>query len=410
MLKVSPPTLQEAQPVIPPTRRMARQVTAPPRRGTPRQGALEVNPDLEALVCLRCESRYPIGDLFEGCPRCAGEGHAASVVAAYRPADRRPRGARLPVLGAPTLGEGNTPLIPLPWLAEALGLDSVALKAEYLNPTGSHKDRLSRLAAAWAATQGWRRVIAASSGNAGVSLAAYAARMELACTILIKEGTGGAWVREMARYGAEIEVVANSHARWARQQERVARGDVFPVTNHVLPPVGSHPVGIQGYKEVGYELFLQTGGEVDLVLVPTARGDLLWGIWAGFREAAADAGTQSLPRMVAVEPFPRLSRVLEGADYRGAFPGTTRQGSIGGDTVTWQSLHTLRAAGGWAVEACDADALAAQDALRGRGIPLELCAAAAVAALRALAEDGRATPKTRAVLLGTSDGRHDPEV
>ncbi len=403
---------------------MTVQVSPRAPRATPQQpppaprGAMQVNPDLEALVCLRCGSRHPVGDLFEGCPRCSAEGHASSVVAAYRPAGGASRGARLPLLGAPTLGEGETPLIPLPWLAESLGLDSVALKAEFLNPTGSHKDRMSRLAAAWAAIHGWRRVIAASSGNAGVSLAAYAARTELACTILIKEqDTGGTWVREMARFGAEIEVLPTARGRWARQKELVERRVAFPVTNHVLPPVGSNPLGVQGYKEVGYELYRQTVGEVDLILVPHSRGDLLWGIWAGLREAAADNGAQDLPRMVAVEPFPRLSRVvsppacqrtLGGADYRGTFPGTTRQRSIDGDTVTFQSLHTLRASGGWPVAVTDADALAAQRACRERGISLELCAAAAVAALRTLKADGRATAKTRAVLLGTSDGRHEP--
>ncbi|MDN4595207.1 hypothetical protein [Polycladomyces subterraneus] len=75
----------------------------------------------------------------------------------------------------------------------------------------------------------------------------------------------------------------------------------------------------------------------------------MWGIWEGFREALEWKGVENIPRLFAVEPFPRLERVLAGEDYRDIFPGNTLLRSIGGDTVTYQSLDAVKRTGGGAV-------------------------------------------------------------
>lgn len=113
------------------------------------------------------------------------------VIAAYRP--------YLDVANVEpvTLLEGDTPLIPVPRLASALGLPYCDLRVKYegLNPTGSFKDRGMTAAMTQALADGARSVICASTGNTAASAAAYAARAGLKCVVLIPQGkvAAGSW-------------------------------------------------------------------------------------------------------------------------------------------------------------------------------------------------------------------------
>lgn len=371
-----------------------------------------INPRLTGFSCLRCETLHPVGDYFEGCPRCAGEGHAVSVRPLYRGAPGRIAGAGrgcrryadwLVHGDWPSLGEGGTPLVALPSLAADLGLGSLAVKLEGANPTGSHKDRMSMLAVARARAAGAATVAAASSGNAGVSLAAYAARAGLDCVVVTTPGITPAWRRAIEMHGARLVAADDSLARWAYMRDQVREAGWYPVTNYLAPPVGSNPFGVDGYRTLAFELAEEAEG-ADHVVVPTARGDLLWGIARGFRDLL-DAGLAGrAPRVHAVEPFARASRVRAGADYRSAVPGTTAMASIAGGTVTWQTLDALRLADGRVADVDDATARADQARLARAGLHLELSSAAALSGARALAAHGVIRPGARVVLIGTSHG------
>src|SRR3546814_9506203 len=88
-------------------------------------------------------------------------------------------------------------------------------------------------------------------------------------------------------------------------------------------------------------------------LVPTSRGDLIWGLFEGFRQLKAADLTTAVPRLFAVEPFARISAVLGGETVTGSFPGTTKLTSIGGSTVTYQAIEAIRLSGGGAVIVVD---------------------------------------------------------
>src|SRR3546814_9002097 len=109
----------------------------------------------------------------------------------------------------------------------------------------------------------------------------------------------------------------------------------FPATNYLDPPVGSNHFGLDGLKTIAYEMFEELGPDlVDAVLVPTSRGDLIWGLFEGFRQLKAADLTTAVPRLFAVEHFARISAVLGGATATGSFPGPPQLTSIGGSTVT----------------------------------------------------------------------------
>jgi threonine synthase len=208
-------------------------------------------------------------------------------------------------------------------------------------------------------------------------------------------------------HGARVVGVADSLARWRVARQHAAEG-WYPATNHALPAVGSSAWGVEGYRTLAFEIAAERPEGVDAILVPTARGDTIWGLAAGFA-ALRDAGLwpHAGPRLIAVEPFARLSAVLDGAAGTTAeFPGSTRQASTAGSTTTDQALRALRNTGGAAMVVDDVAAEAAQAELAaGHGLFLELCGAACFAALpRAAALLGEGA---RIVMIGTSAGARD---
>ena len=371
------------------------------------------------LSCLRCGTRYELSEFDAGCAACARLGYPVSLKVDYAgdiawAPNQVARGmarhaARLPFLTFPTLGEGETPISPLAELAGELGIVSVWIKNEGLNPTGSHKDRMSAQSVAHAVSLRKRAVAAASTGNAGVSLAAYAAAANIPCFIVTTADIGPRWARAVERHGATLVYAENPKERWNYIKRMVAESGWYSVTNYRNPPIGSAPFGVQGYKTIGFEIVEQLKEDMPtVVLVPCSRGDLLWGIGEGLAEAQKAGVIKTLPRLIAVEPFPRLRSVLGGADYREEFTGESRlTPSIGGTTVTFQSVAAIRASGGSAVVASGQEAVSAQEYLTRLGIVLERSSAAVLAGLRKLVSAGDVSKQDRVLMIGTSSGGNE---
>ena len=376
------------------------------------------NAKLEGLKCLRCEQFYDLDDKRIdsgfGCVKCLQEGFPVGLRCLYAAntslfIDHKQTGMHrfannLPYANFPTLGEGNTALVPIEKFAIDAGVLSVAVKNEGQNPTGSHKDRMSPLAVARAMAMGYSKVIASSSGNAGASLAAYAARSGLSCCIIASD-ISAPWAEAIQLAGSQLRIV-ESKERWPLMQRLVQEDGWFPVTNFYAQPIASNPFGIEGYKTVAYEIIEQSGEAMpDFVIVPTCRGDLLFGLYRGFAEAVEAGLASRLPRLIAVEPGKRLEQVLSGSDYRSAFKiDTNNMASIDGGTATYQSMKALQATKGLAVSVNSDDAASAQVEFARNGFHVEMSSAASLAALRKLKVMGRLQPKDRIVLIATSHG------
>lgn len=373
------------------------------------------NPRLSHLRCISCSHVLRTADSPRGCPVCERAGRPSSLEAVYldlptalRPSHNGYRwGEWLPYTSGVSLGEGDTPCMELPRLASELGIRRLSVKHEGMNPTGSHKDRMSAQAVTRALDAGARSVVLASSGNAAVSAAAYCAAAGLQCEVATYHAMPTAFVRALQRLGAQRVGFDSSADRWQHVRRRVEEDGAFALTNYCLPPVGSPVFGVEGYRALALEC---AAGDCvpDHVLVPTARGDLLWGIYSGFRDLHAAGLIDRLPRLWAVEPFARLSRVLQGAPAQDEFAGSTLQFSIAGGTVTLQQLHAVRSTRGGALVAGDDLALRGASSLGREGLWVELCAGGTVAALAQLLADGRAAPSEHAMLVLTAKGDRDP--
>lgn len=362
------------------------------------QGSIEpapINTNLRGFICLRCDLALEIDDYDGGCPHCNREGFPSNVAAQYVGNNRR---IQLPYPDPVTQGEGQTPLIDLPEIAAKINVGRVSLKLEGCNPTGSHKDRMSAQLLTRALHREAGTVVGASSGNGGLSIASYAARAGLHAEIVATPDLSPSYRTAMEACGARITIEANSLSRWNHVERRVREG-AFAVTNYALPAVGTNAFGIEGYKTIAGEIAV-AGTLPDLIVVPTARGDVLSGLALGFLEIGS-----KIPRLIAVEPFPRLTRVLAGEDYRQLFDGTTRQFSIAGPTVTFQALRAIQISYGTAVVISDEKALAASRQLLGFGLDAELSSAASLAALTELAS-GNALRGRHALLVLTGRSRN----
>lgn len=363
------------------------------------------NPSLKGLRCLRCNTTYRVALHHTGCPLCEAEGHHVSLAASYQGPARS--GVRLPFRGVLSLGEGSTPALDLPALAREVGVARLSIKDESRNPTGSHKDRMSAFGAAHALAAGADTVVLSSSGNAAISAAAYCQAAALACEVATYADMPPAYVHELERLGARRLTFDDNQARWQYVAARAQDPRVLALTNHKLPALGSAPLALEGYKLIAAEI----AGAMPVpghILVPTSRGDLIWGIYRGFCELVESGQVDAMPRLWAVEPYARLGYVLAGEPLHGDYPGNTAQFSTAGSTVTWLQFEATTRSGGGAVDIDDGRARAARSALLQAGFAPELCSAAALAALQALVGSGRIGALDHALLILTASTARDP--
>lgn len=382
------------------------------------------------LSCLRCRARFEEPRLFTGCPHCHAQGVAVNLSVAY---DLSPlagitretfggagRGlwrfeALLPVRAARavSLGEGGTPLVHLERLGRRLGLPRLYAKDESHNPTWSYKDRLCSTAVTHAVEAGARVITISSTGNHGASTAAYAARAGLPCVVFTLASVPETMKTLMQAYGAAVVACPTSESRWALMREGIERFGWYPTSGFVVPPVGSNPWGVEGYKTIAYEIAEDLGWAApDAVVVPSAYSDGLYGIWKGWSELQVLGLVKHTPRMIAAEPFGPLAHALErGLDAPEPVdaPAPSVAFSIASRYGTWQGLAALRESGGAGVRLTDEGVLEAQRSLaREEGLYVEPSSAAALTAVMLLVQRRALDAEQTIVVVLTSGGLKDP--
>src|SRR5262245_64508586 len=197
-----------------------------------------------------------------------------------------------------TLGEGGTPLLPLPRLAAHFGLRHLWGKDEGQNPTGSFKARGLGMAITRARTLGARGLIIPPAGNAGGAAAVYGARAGLPVAVIVPRGTPAAAVAEALIAGAHVFTVEGSIATAGQVVARAAPGlGLFDLSTL------KEPYRLEGKKTMGLELAEQLGWSMpDVLLYPTGGGTGLVGIAKAYCELSEMGWLEGpLPRFYAVQ-------------------------------------------------------------------------------------------------------------
>ena len=346
------------------------------------------------LLCRDCGRRHAAFAATSGCPDCAKRGHVAVLEVE----------GRLPQAGDPgalTLGEGATPLVEAPRIAARLGLSRLRFKIEGANPTGSYKDRYVAATLNAVLPFGVDRIVVSSTGNLGVSAAAYAAAAGLPCLFLAAAGLPRSALIQAQAHGALVAMTDPERRQVLFEHAALARG-WFPIGLRMRRRV-NNPFGVEGYRAIGTELAAAPGGPPDAVLFPCARGNGLHGTWMGLRDLPGRR-----PRMIACQPDSANSLAASLAAGVAEPLELPPSASVAFSTRERQAdamaLDAIRRSGGLAVSAGDDAILDAQAELARAGLFVEPSCALPLACLPGLIASGAIARADSVVCLLTASG------
>lgn len=271
-----------------------------------------------------------------------------------------------------TMGEGQTPLILLDPEEP-----NTYVKVDYMMPTLSFKDRGAAVLMVKAKELGASKVIADSSGNAGTSIAAYAARCGIPCDIYLSDGTSPKKIAQVQAHGATIKEIRGSREDVAAAaQKAVAEENVF-YASHVY-----NPYFYEGTKTYAYEIYEQLPETPDALIIPVGNGTLLLGAYYGFKELLENKLIQKMPKIIAIqaENCAPLANAFENG-HAAAEPvankGTLAEGiAIAAPARSKQILEAVRGTGGTFIEIKEEEILNARQLLAEKGFYVEVTSAA----------------------------------
>jgi threonine synthase len=234
------------------------------------------------VACVKCGQAYPDSGVPYKCPTCGG------LYDYTEPLTLNEQHATLNQLVS--LGEGNTPLLP----AKVFGRE-VYFKCEYLNPTGSFKDRGTATLVSFLLSRGVTEAIEDSSGNAGASFAAYAVRAGIKVRVYVPDSSSGPKRKQIEAYGAELIPVAGARSKASEAVIQAAESGMVYASHAYLP------FNLRGYATCAYEIYEQLGRGPGVVIVPAGQGGFLLGMARGFEALLCAGKIQKMPIMIGVQ-------------------------------------------------------------------------------------------------------------
>ena len=288
-----------------------------------------------------------------------------------------------------SLGEGNTQLYDAPRCAEFCGLESLLLKHQGNNPTGSFKDTGMTVAVTQAKKLGMKQVVCASTGNTAASLAAYAARAGLECAIMVPAGqVSNAKLAQALDYGAEVRKIEGNFDDCMRAiRELSDSGDAYLVNS-------INPFRIEGQKTVAFELAEQLDWRMpDHLVVPGGNLGNSSAFGKGLRELLAAGLIDREPQITVVQaegaaPFARFYREHGSNLVNEQDPQTLASAIKIGAPVSWKKAwNAVQDSGGQVITVSEQEIADAKATIGRDGIGCEPASATTVAGIRKLVKE-----------------------
>ena len=336
------------------------------------------------FACANCQQVYPDIGFPSLCPHCGGLFDIQDVLPVAMPGDSRKPGiwewgeALGVPAGAPiiSLGEGNTPCVPADWNGKP-----VHLKLESQNPTGSYKDRGSATTVSWLASRHFTEAVEDSSGNAGASFAAYAARAGIHARVYVPASASGPKRTQIEMYSSELIPVPGPRSAAAEAVlEEAAQG--VPYASHAFLPFG-----LPGIATIAYELVRDLGQVPGTVIAPLGHGGLMLGMLRGFEALLEAHIIPVLPALVGVQAAACAPYVIAGGspkqDGLELDGQTVAEGVRVREPSRLEALqHALRAPAGDVIAIPEVEILPARAELARQGFYVEPTSALAWSALK----------------------------
>ena len=351
-----------------------------------------------ALACTVCGKGHAPTVRTVRCAECTGTLTIAGV---------NGRRARADWVASVELGQGGTPTIELPSVRDALGVASVLAKIEYLAPTGSFKDRGSAVLIAAAAEEGVSEFVEDSSGNAGASMAAYAAAMGIRAHIFAPASASSGKLDQIRVFGAQLHAIDGTRLEVTEAAMEFGRERGIPYLSHALSPWF-----IEGMRSFAEEVRESEQSPSDVVL-PVGNGSLLLALAGVFWDGQSAGNTA--PRLHAVQscavnPLVRAVWGEEESAGDAQAQRTIASGiSVSSPPRLAEMVNAVNASGGTAVTVSDAAMSRWQQRLaESEGIFCEVTSAAALAGLEMLIGDGVIGESASVLVPITGSGLKEP--
>jgi threonine synthase len=307
---------------------------------------------------------------------------------------------RTPLL---TLQEGNTPLVRAERLSDELDLD-IYFKYEGLNPTGSFKDRGMVMAVAKAMEEGSRTIMCASTGNTSAAAAAYAARGDLNCIVLIPNNNIALGkLAQAIIYGAKVIAIEGNFDRALEIVREITAKHPITLVNSV------NPYRIEGQKTAAFEVSDQLGKAPDYLAIPVGNAGNITAYWKGFKEYYAEGKISSLPKMIGFEAEGAMA-IVKGEPILN--PETVATAIRIGNPASWQgAVNAANESGGQVNYVTDEQILHAYKTIASKeGIFAEPASAASIAGVMKLKQEGYFSGGESVVCVLTGHGLKDPNI
>ena len=304
-------------------------------------------------------------------------------------------------------GEGGTPILHAPRVAKELGMRDLLVKDEGRNPTGTFKARGMAVAVPMAKALGASALVVPTAGNAGASLAMFAATYGLPATVYVAPGAPAAAIQDAEAFGAKVVRVAGSIADAGREAATASAA-----TGSFNVATLREPYRVEGKKTMLLEIWEGLPEMPDWILFPTGGGTGVVGIWKALGELR-DLGWYEgrWPRIGVVQAegcAPLVHAFRAGKERAEPWPDprTAASGLRVPSTIADRLvLRALRETRGSAIAVPEDEmAHAREDMARTEGVSACLEGAATLAGLRRLVAEGTVAPDETVLLVNTGRG------
>jgi threonine synthase len=378
--------------------------------------------------CINCQEKYDINEIIYFCRRC---GDLLEIKYDYNKINERLSKSNwqnvplsvwryrefMPVKDFSkivSLNEGGTGFHHSRRLSKILGIRQLYVKNEGENPTGSFKDRGMTVGVTKAVELGVKSVICASTGNTSASLAAYAARAGLECTVLIPAGKIAYGKLSQAMiYGAKVIQV---NGNFDESLDIVLRLSEKYKNIYLLNSI--NPFRIEGQKSLGFEICDQLNQKTpDRIIVPVGNAGNISAIWKGLKEFHKLGFLQELPKMTGIQAIgsaPIVHAIKNNSEtiIPVKSPETVATAIRIGAPVSWKkALRAIKESDGTAETVTDEEILDAQKLLAQKeGLFVEPASASSIAGLKKLIQQGEIDEDEQVVCVTTGHGLKDPDI
>jgi threonine synthase len=311
----------------------------------------------------------------------------------------------------PPLSVGWTPLYPAPRLASALGLKTVWVKDDGLQPTGSFKDRASAVAVVKAVEKGAKIITTASTGNAAAALSGLCASVGQSNVIFVPQSAPQAKIAQLLVFGSRVILVKGTYDDAFELCLQASKEYGWYNRN-----TGYNPYMCEGKKTAAYEICEQLDWDApDRIFVSVGDGCIIGGLHKGLKDLMALGWIDRMPKLMGIqadgsnylyEAWKNKEDILTKPPIKAQTVADSISAGLPRDRI--KALTAVKETGGAYISISDDDILRAIPQLaRGAGVFAEPAGAAAYAGLVTAVDRQLVSKDEKIVVLNTGNGLKD---